>query len=186
MQGKLENAISNLFLQVSTSQLLVVIGIIPMYLTYFKHCSYIISLFKKHLQSNLANSQSFSHFFANKILNNQIFFSLQARTIFEAKFIQFLIFSFSYWQVCVSTIGGSCCVFSLTPVFFEYTAELTYPLSEGLSGGWLTLFYNSFATVVFACSEENKYIGVIWIDWVLFVSCLGKIFRLSQPYLTLL
>ena len=105
------------------------------------------------------------------------------RAIFEVKLIQFFIFPFSYWQVCVSTIGGSCCVFSLTPVFFEYTAELTYPLSEGLSGGWLTIFYNLIGTVVFACSEENKYIGVIWIDWVLFASCLGKIFRLSQPYL---
>ena len=95
-----------------------------------------------------------------------------------------MFFPFSFWQVCASTIMGSCCVFSLTPVFFEYTAELTYPLSEGLSGGWLTLFYNLFGTIVFACSEENKYIGVIWIDWVLFVSCLGKIFWLSQPYLT--
>jgi len=83
--------------------------------------------------------------------------------------------SYSYWQVCVSTIGGSCCVFSLTPVFFEYTAELTYPLSEGLSGGWLCFFYNFFGTVVFACSEENKYIGVIWVDWVLFGSCLVAI-----------
>lgn len=82
---------------------------------------------------------------------------------------------YSYWQVCVSTIGGSCCVFSLTPVFFEYTAELTYPLSEGLSGGWLTLFYNIFGTIVFACSEENKYIGVIWIDWVLFAACIVAI-----------
>ena len=69
---------------------------------------------------------------------------------------------------------GSCCVFSLTPVFFEYTAELTYPVPEALSGAWLTVWYNAFGTVVLLLSE-NKHIGVSqWVDWVLFGSCIGK------------
>jgi len=70
---------------------------------------------------------------------------------------------------------GSCCVFSLTPVFFEYTAELTYPVPEALSGGWLTIWYNAFGTIVLLLSE-NKNIGVSqWVDWVLFGSCIVAI-----------
>jgi len=83
--------------------------------------------------------------------------------------------SYSFWQVCASTIMGSCCVFSLTPVFFEYTAELTYPVPEALSGGWLTIWYNAFGTIVLLLSE-NKNIGVSqWVDWVLFGSCIVAI-----------
>jgi len=81
------------------------------------------------------------------------------------------IISRSYAGVWISSVFGSCFVFTLTPVFFEYVAELAYPVPESLTGGFLTFFYNTFAVVLLGM-QGIPDIGVIWVDYALFGSCL--------------
>ena len=49
---------------------------------------------------------------------------------------------FRHWQLYVSTIAGCSFGFAVSPLFFEYTAELAYPIDEALLGGFLTCFNN--------------------------------------------
>lgn len=47
----------------------------------------------------------------------------------------------------VSTILASSLTYSTSPIFFELTAELAYPVPEGLVGGFLTCFYNAVGMI---------------------------------------
>ena len=49
----------------------------------------------------------------------------------------------------VSTIAGCSFGFALSPLFFEYIAELAYPIDEGLLGGFLTCFNNVCGCIFF-------------------------------------
>jgi len=81
---------------------------------------------------------------------------------------------FSFLQLCFTTVIASSFVFSLTPVMFEYTAELTYPIPENVTGGLLTTSYNFFGFIIFILCYIPG-IGEIWVDWALFVTCLTGI-----------
>ena len=50
-------------------------------------------------------------------------------------------------QLFAATISSSCLTYSAGPIFFEFTAELVYPVPEGVVGGFLTTFYNSVGMV---------------------------------------
>ena len=80
---------------------------------------------------------------------------------------------FSSAQLYISAIGGSSCTFALSPVFFEYTVELTYPTPEGLVGGFLTWAYNLTGVfVLFIFFIPNS--GVLWLNFVLVIVAVGK------------
>ena len=65
---------------------------------------------------------------------------------------------------------------------FEYTAELTYPIPENVTGGLLTTSYNFFGFIIFALCYIPG-IGEIWVDWALFLTCVGKMILLSlKPF----
>ena len=53
-----------------------------------------------------------------------------------------LILFFKIWQLYVSTITGITTLYTCMPLFMEYTNEMTYPVHEGIVGGFLTFFYN--------------------------------------------
>ena len=61
-----------------------------------------------------------------------------------------ILFFISTWQLYTSATVGSAFAFCLAPLFFEYTAELAYPVPEGVVGGFLTCF-NNLVGMVFLC-----------------------------------
>ena len=76
-----------------------------------------------------------------------------------------------------ATISSSCLTYSAGPIFFEFTAELVYPVPEGIVGGFLTTFYNSVGMVflflvrhrhfvIFMQGFLNRYISRCfgWLD----------------------
>ena len=73
----------------------------------------------------------------------------------------------------VSTIAGSSFGFALAPLFFEYTAELAYPIDEGLLGGFLTCFNNFFGGIFLALFFVPN-IGTAWMNYVLVGAAAGK------------
>ena len=82
----------------------------------------------------------------------------------------------SYWQLYVSSVAGSVCTFSLVPLFFEYTVELTYPTPEGLVGGFLACFYN-FVGTIFLLMFFVHNIGHLWVNFVLVIAALRKFLK---------
>ena len=47
-------------------------------------------------------------------------------------------------QLYISTILASSLTYSASPIFFEFSVEIAYPVPEGVVGGFLTLVYNTF------------------------------------------
>ena len=68
---------------------------------------------------------------------------------------------------------------------FEYTAELTYPIPENVTGGLLTTSYNFFGFVIFILCYIPG-IGEIWVDWALCLTCLGKMILSNLKQFSLL
>ena len=68
----------------------------------------------------------------------QLWFDVK-NIIFENK----LCFLFSA-QLYISTILASSLTYSASPIFFEFSVEIAYPVPEGVVGGFLTLVYNTF------------------------------------------
>jgi hypothetical protein len=83
------------------------------------------------------------------------------------------VIPFSVWQLYVSTVVGASLTFSLAPLFFEYTVELTYPAPEILVGGFLTCFNNLVAGAFLAIFFIHD-IGTVWMNYVLVASALGN------------
>ena len=80
----------------------------------------------------------------------------------------------SYWQLWLSSVAGSAFTFSLAPLFFEYTVELTYPAPEGLVGGLLAGFYNLIGTIFLSLFFAQN-IGHLWVNYALVIAAIGKI-----------
>ena len=77
------------------------------------------------------------------------------------------------WQLYASTIAGSSFCFTLAPLFFEYTAELAYPVPEGLIGGFLTCG-NNVVGGLFLSAFFIHGIGTIWMNYVIVASAIGE------------
>ena len=73
----------------------------------------------------------------------------------------------------MATLFGSGLTFTLAPLFFEYTVELTYPNPEGLVAGFLTIIYNIIATI-FLSMFNTPGIGTRWMNYFIVASALGK------------
>ena len=52
------------------------------------------------------------------------------------------IIPFDWIQLYVSTITGGSSLSVLMPLYFEYTAEICYPVSEGIIGSLLSTTFN--------------------------------------------
>ena len=89
---------------------------------------------------------------------------------------QFIYFPFSLWQLYVSSVSGASFAFTLAPLFFEYTAELAYPVPEGVVGGFLTCFNNVigmiFLSIFFIPGTQKE---PFWMNIVLLVSAIVSI-----------
>ena len=90
--------------------------------------------------------------------------------------LQWSSFFFRKWQLYIATIGGSSLTFTLAPLFFEYTAELAYPVDEGLLGGFLTCF-NNVTGGIFLCLFFIPNIGTTWMNYALLGSSIGIQFK---------
>ena len=78
----------------------------------------------------------------------------------------------------MASIVGSSFSFTLAPLFFEYTAELAYPVPEGVVGGFLTCFNNFigciFLSIFFIPGTQNEK-DIFWINIVLLMSAVVSI-----------
>ena len=79
----------------------------------------------------------------------------------------------SYSQLFGTAVCGAGLAFSLAPLFFEYTVELTYPVPEGLVGAFLTCFYNTVG-IIFLSIFFVPHVGQIWTNYVLVGAALGN------------
>ena len=78
----------------------------------------------------------------------------------------FLLFSA---QLYVSTIFASSLTYSASPIFFEFSVEIAYPVPEGVVGGFLTLVYNTFGMAflfLFYVPELGKFQNFAFSKWV--------------------
>ena len=92
--------------------------------------------------------------------------------------------------VCVLT--GNSFVVSTSPLLMEFGVEKLYPISEGMIGGWLNIWYvlyldkpsldlNIFnvryniITVMFLGLFDIPNIGTQWLSYVLPISCFAVI-----------
>jgi len=65
---------------------------------------------------------------------------------------------------------GNSCVVSTSPLLMEFGVEKLYPISEGMIGGWLNIWYN-IISVIFLGLFDIPHIGTKWLSFVLPVSC---------------
>merc|ERR1711915_129284 len=65
---------------------------------------------------------------------------------------------------------GNSCVVSTSPLLMEFGVEKLYPISEGMIGGWLNIWYN-IISVIFLGLFDIPNIGTQWLSYVLPVSC---------------
>lgn len=68
----------------------------------------------------------------------------------------------------MSSVLGASFSYACSPLFFELAVEISYPVSEGIIGGFLTFFWNITA-VVFLALLQLRMNNVIWMDYLLFI-----------------
>merc|ERR1712098_729602 len=75
-------------------------------------------------------------------------------------------------QACVYVflLLGNSFVVSTSPLLFEFGVEKLYPISEGMIGGWLNIWYN-IISVIFLGIFSIPGIGTRWLSYVLPFSC---------------
>ena len=113
---------------------------------------YITDRIRKHIKSTLV-----------------ILISLAALSFLWVLLLCERIIPFSHWQLYASVIAGTSFNFACVPLFFEYTVELAYPVTEGLVGGYMTVFNNAVG-FVFLCVFFVKDISYVWINYVILFS----------------
>lgn len=65
---------------------------------------------------------------------------------------------------------GNSFVVSTSPLLMEFGVEKLYPISEGMIGGWLNIWYN-IISVIFLGLFSIPNIGTKWLNYVLPISC---------------
>merc|ERR1712013_511231 len=73
-------------------------------------------------------------------------------------------------SVYIFLLLGNSFVVSTSPLLFEFGVEKLYPISEGMIGGWLNIWYN-IISVIFLGIFAIPNIGVKWLSYVLPFSC---------------
>ncbi|PRP85826.1 hypothetical protein PROFUN_06018 [Planoprotostelium fungivorum] len=87
-----------------------------------------------------------------------------------AAFLSFQLFILrkshsDWWYILVSGTVANLCLTCIGPLSFELSVELTFPVSEVISGGIITQVSNA-ATLVFLFS--SNHIGGVIMNWVMF------------------
>ena len=67
-------------------------------------------------------------------------------------------------------VTGTSLVVSSMPLAMELAMELCYPASEGVVGGFISIWFN-ISTVVFLSLFNIPGIGISWLDYVLPAAC---------------
>lgn len=80
------------------------------------------------------------------------------------------VIPFNWIQLYVSTITGGSSLSVLMPLYFEYTAEICYPVSEGIIGSVLSTMFN-FSALIFFSLFFIKNIGSAWMNYLVCASC---------------
>merc|ERR1712083_133154 len=73
--------------------------------------------------------------------------------------------------VYILLISGTSLVVSSMPLAMELAMELCYPAAEGVVGGFISIWFN-IAIVVFLSLFGIPGIGIMWLIYVLPISCL--------------
>jgi len=83
---------------------------------------------------------------------------------------------FSLPQLYISTILASSLTYSASPIFFEFSVEIAYPVPEGVVGGFLTLVYNTFGmTFLFLFYVPALENNPDWIPYAIMVSTITSL-----------
>jgi len=77
-------------------------------------------------------------------------------------------------MVYLTVLVGNSLVVSTSPLLMEFGVEKLYPISEGMIGGWLNIWYN-IITVLFLGIFDIPNIGTKWLSYVLPISCFAVI-----------
>jgi len=77
-------------------------------------------------------------------------------------------------SIYVLLLIGNACVVSTSPLLFEFGVEKLYPISEGMIGGWLNIWYN-IISVFFLGLFSIPNIGTRWLSYVLPFGCFSVI-----------
>jgi len=80
------------------------------------------------------------------------------------------IITYSKGSLYQAAIFGGFFISGTIPIFYELTIEQTYPVAEGTTTGLLTLI-NNIVTVLFLVVLIIPNVGTLWMNWVLFGSC---------------
>ncbi|XP_028398752.1 solute carrier family 49 member 4-like isoform X2 [Dendronephthya gigantea] len=117
----------------------------------------------------------FSDFFGGNIKRLLLFlFVCSSASFLWFSLLCLRIIPFSEASLYPSSIIGGFSISGTIPLFYELTVECTYPISEGVTTGVLTLV-NNIWTVIFLLVVMIPGIGTIWMNWALFASCAGCI-----------
>jgi len=74
------------------------------------------------------------------------------------------------FSVYLFLLLGNSCVVSTSPLLMEFGVEKLYPVSEGMIGGWMNIWYN-IISVFFLGLFDIPGIGSRWLNYVLPLSC---------------
>jgi len=81
----------------------------------------------------------------------------------------------TYWIVLTSCTIGGLVLNAITPVFYEFCVELTYPVPGGTSGGFLTVLVN-IGTLIYQFLDD--FIPPEYMNWIFCVT-IGFAFLLT-------
>ena len=79
------------------------------------------------------------------------------------------VIPFSEWQLYTSVISSQSFGFACSPLFFEYTVEIAYPVSENLVASMLTAGMNLLG-FLFLCVFFFPIKSMVWMNYVLVAS----------------
>ena len=79
------------------------------------------------------------------------------------------VIPFSEWQLYTSVISSQSFGFACSPLFFEYTVEIAYPVSENLVASMLTAGMNLIG-FLFLCVFFFNIATMVWMNYVLVAS----------------
>ena len=91
-------------------------------------------------------------------------------TLISLELIRFSSMTTLKWSVYTCVLTGNSFIASTSPLLMEFGVEKLYPISEGMIGGWLNIWYN-IITVIFLGIFNIPGIGTAWLSYVLPVSC---------------
>ncbi|KAL4235023.1 Solute carrier 49 member 4 [Mactra antiquata] len=94
------------------------------------------------------------------------------------------IIEFDLRSLYVSCILLGIFINGTTPLFYEMCVEASYPVAEGVTGGWYTLINNVYG-IIFLSLVSVPSMGTLWMNWVVLgsiVVAVPLLFLLKESY----